>query len=128
MYFKRQGQTLVVLLVGGDKRTQGADIETNLRLACDLELDTMTKTATSPYDVAEHLRTREDMAAYLEASIEEADGNAAVVARGLGNIARARGMAQVASDTELSRGSLLRSPASVFPRSRRFSGWSARWG
>ena len=38
----------------------------------------MTKTATtSPYDVAEHLRTREDMAAYLEASIEEADGDAA---------------------------------------------------
>ena len=36
VYFKRQGQTLVVLLAGGDKRTQGADIETALRLACDL--------------------------------------------------------------------------------------------
>ena len=32
----------------------------------------MTKTATSPYDVADHLRTREDMAAYLEASLEAA--------------------------------------------------------
>ncbi len=31
----------------------------------------MTKTATSSYDVAGHLRTREEMAAYLEASIEE---------------------------------------------------------
>ncbi len=127
-YFKRQGQTIVVLLAGGDKRTQGADIETALRLACDLELDTVTKTVTAPYDVAVHLRTREDMAAYLEASIEEADGDAAVVARALGDIARARGLAQVASDAELSRGSLLRSPARVFPRSRRFSGWSARWG
>ena len=58
----------------------------------------MTKTATSPYDVAEHLRTREDMAAYLEASIEEADGDAAFVAKALGDIARARGMAQVASE------------------------------
>ncbi len=33
VYFKRQGQTVVVLLAGGDKRTQGSDIETALRLA-----------------------------------------------------------------------------------------------
>jgi DNA-binding phage protein len=32
------------------------------------------KTTTTPYDVAEHLRTPEEMAAYLEACIEEADG------------------------------------------------------
>ena len=66
----------------------------------------MTKTATTPYDVAEHLRKREDMAAYLEASIEEADGDAAFVAKALGDIARARGMTQVASDAGLSRESL----------------------
>ena len=66
----------------------------------------MTKTATSPYDVAEHLRTLEDMAAYLEASIEEADGDAALVAKALGDIARAQGMAQVASEAGLSRESL----------------------
>ena len=66
----------------------------------------MTKTATSRYDVAEHLRTPEDMAAYLDASIEEADGDAAFVAKALGDIARARGMAQVATDTGLSRESL----------------------
>ena len=46
------------------------------------------------------------MAAYLEASIEEADGDAAFVAKALGDIARARGMAQVASDSGLSRESL----------------------
>ena len=66
----------------------------------------MTKTATSRYDVAEHLRTREEMAAYLEAAIEEAGGDAAFVAKALGDIARAKGMAQVASDTGLSRESL----------------------
>lgn len=66
----------------------------------------MTTTATSPYDVAEHLHTPEDMAAYLEASIEEADGDAAFVAEALGDIARARGMAQVASETGLSHESL----------------------
>ncbi|MYH14433.1 MAG: putative addiction module antidote protein [Gammaproteobacteria bacterium] len=66
----------------------------------------MSKTATTPYDVAEHLRTREEMAAYLEASIEESAGDAAFVAKALGDIARAKGMAQVASDAGLSRESL----------------------
>ena len=66
----------------------------------------MAKTTTAPYDVAEHLRTREEMAAYLEASIEESGGDAAFVAKALGDIARARGMAQVASDAGLSRESL----------------------
>ena len=37
------------------------------------------KTATSRYDVAEHLRTAEEMAAYLEACFAEADGDAAFV-------------------------------------------------
>jgi len=36
----------------------------------------MAKTTTAPDDVAEHLRTREEMAAYLEASIEESGGSA----------------------------------------------------
>lgn len=66
----------------------------------------MTKTVTAPYDVAEHLRTREDMAAYLEATIEEAGDDAAFVAKALGDIARAKGMAQVAADAGLSRESL----------------------
>lgn len=65
-----------------------------------------TETATSPYDVAEHLRTREEMAAYLEACMEEADGDAAFVAKALGDIARAKGIAQVACDAGLSRESL----------------------
>ena len=66
----------------------------------------MTRTVTSPYDVAEHLRTPEEMAAYLEASMEEADGDAAFIAKALGDIARARGMAQAARDAGLSRESL----------------------
>ena len=66
----------------------------------------MTKTVTSRYDVAEHLRTPEEMAAYLEASIEEADGDTAFIAKALGDIARAKGMSRVARDTGLSRESL----------------------
>ncbi len=66
----------------------------------------MKKTKTTRYDVAEHLRTPEEMAAYLEASLEEAKGDAAFIAKALGDIARARGMAQVARDSGLSRESL----------------------
>ena len=66
----------------------------------------MTKTVTTPYDVADHLRAPEEMAAYLDACLEEAPGDAAFIARALGDIARAKGMTQVARDAGLSRESL----------------------
>ncbi len=66
----------------------------------------MAKTKTTRFDVAEHLRTPEEMAAYLEASIEEANGDATFIAKALGDIARAKGMSQVAKDAGLSRESL----------------------
>ena len=66
----------------------------------------MKKTTTTRYDVAEHLRTPEEMAAYLEACFEEAGGDAAFIAKALGDIARAKGMTQVARDAGLSRESL----------------------
>jgi probable addiction module antidote protein len=67
-----------------------------------------TKTRTTPYDVAEHLRTPEEMAAYLDAWLEEAPDDPAGIARALGDIARAKGMTQVAKDAGLSRESLYR--------------------
>jgi probable addiction module antidote protein len=66
----------------------------------------MAKTKTSRYDVTEHLRTPKEMAAYLEACLEESDKDAAFIAKALGDIARAKGMAQVARDSGLSRESL----------------------
>lgn len=66
------------------------------------------RTKTSAYDVAEHLRTPEEMAAYLDAWLEEAPEDAAGIAQALGNIARAKGMTQVAKDAGLSRESLYR--------------------
>ncbi|MEX0804363.1 MAG: addiction module antidote protein [Candidatus Binatia bacterium] len=66
----------------------------------------MRKTKPTRYDVAQHLRTPEEMAAYLEACLEEANGDAAFIAKALGDIARARGMTQVARDAGLSRESL----------------------
>ena len=64
------------------------------------------KTITTKYDVADHLRTPAEMAAYLEACLDEANGDAAFIAKALGDIARAKGMAQVARDAGLSRESL----------------------
>ena len=64
----------------------------------------MPKTTTTPWDPAEHLKSDEDMAAYLEAALEEGDSN--LVAAALGDIARAKGMSQVAREAGLGRESL----------------------
>ena len=63
-----------------------------------------TKTKILPWDPAQHLESEEDMAAYLEAALEE--GDPALVAAALGDIARAKGMTQLARDTGLGRESL----------------------
>ena len=60
------------------------------------------------YDVAEHLRTPEEMAAYLDAWLEEAPDDVAGLARALGDIARAKGLSHVAKQSGLSRESLYR--------------------
>ncbi len=64
----------------------------------------IAKIKTRPWDVAEHLKTEEDMAAYLEAALE--DGDPALIAAALGDIARAKGMGQIARETGLGRESL----------------------
>ena len=66
----------------------------------------MAKTGISRYDVAEHLRTPHEMALYLDASIEESGGDAAFIAKALGDIARAQGMTSVAKKAGVSRESL----------------------
>jgi probable addiction module antidote protein len=66
----------------------------------------MSKAQATRYDVAKHFRTPEEMAAYLEACLEEANGDAAFIAKALGDIARPKDMAQVARDAGLSRESL----------------------
>lgn len=66
----------------------------------------MSKIRTTTFDIAEHLRSAEEMAAYLEACLEDPDADAAFIAKALGDIARAKGMSQVARETGLSRESL----------------------
>jgi len=62
--------------------------------------------STTRYDVADHLRSEEEMQLYIEAAFEEAGDDAAFIAKALGDVARARGMTQVARDAGLSRESL----------------------
>lgn len=59
-----------------------------------------------PFDAAEYLKSEEDMAAYLDAMIEESDGDPRMIAVALGDIARAKGMTQIARETGLARENL----------------------
>jgi probable addiction module antidote protein len=58
------------------------------------------------WDTVEYLKTEEDMVMYLEACMEEAGDDPSFIAAALGDIARARGMTQLARDTGLGRESL----------------------
>jgi len=64
----------------------------------------MAKIKTKRWDPAEHLATEDDMAAYLEAALD--DGDPALIAAAVGDIARAKGMSQIARKTGLGRESL----------------------
>lgn len=67
----------------------------------------MSSVQTRVFDAANYLHTEEDMAQYLSIVME--DGDPALLAAALGDIARARGMSQLARDTGLSRESLYKS-------------------
>jgi probable addiction module antidote protein len=62
----------------------------------------------TPYDVAEHLRTKEEMAVYLDVCLEEYPDDVSGIAMAIGDLARAKGMTQVANDAGMSRESLYR--------------------
>ena len=66
----------------------------------------MNTIKTRRWDSAEYLQTEEQIAAYLDACFEEAGDDAGFIAKALGNVARARGMTQLASETGLGRESL----------------------
>jgi probable addiction module antidote protein len=70
----------------------------------------MAKTKTRLWDAAEHLETEADMAAYLEAVLE--DGDSSLVAAALGDIARAKGMSAIARKTGMGRESLYKALSS----------------
>jgi probable addiction module antidote protein len=92
----QDGDTLVVLLCGGDKSTHDDDIENE---------KTMTKSPEqfAPYDSADYLVDIEAAAAYLEAALEEADDDPASIAQALGTIARSGNVSELARRVGMSR-------------------------
>jgi probable addiction module antidote protein len=60
------------------------------------------------FDVTEYLGDEKDMALYLQAMIDESAGDPKMIAVALGDVARARGMTQMAHDTGLTREALYR--------------------
>jgi len=69
----------------------------------------------APYGVADRLRSPEEMAAYLDVWLDEFPDDASGIARAVGDIARAKGMTQVAKDAGTSRESLYRALSQVAP-------------
>ena len=61
---------------------------------------------TKPWDASEYLDSEEAVAAYLDAAFE--DGDPQLIAAALGDVARARGMSEIAGKAGLSRESLYR--------------------
>jgi probable addiction module antidote protein len=66
---------------------------------------------TTKWDPSERLNTPEDIAYYLEAAFE--DGDPRVIAAMLGDVARSKGMTQLARDTGLAREALYRALSSA---------------
>jgi probable addiction module antidote protein len=66
----------------------------------------------TPFDTATYLNTVEDVAAYLEAVIDEADDDPTVIAQALGSIARSRNFSQIARQAGMSREGLYKALSS----------------
>jgi probable addiction module antidote protein len=108
MYYVQRGTVLIVMLGGGDKSTQQADIAAAQAVAATIEeghVSKKTKVADLPdFDFSEHLDSEQAISEYLNAIVE--DGDAALLAAALGDIAKARGMAEIALSAGIGREAL----------------------
>jgi probable addiction module antidote protein/putative addiction module killer protein len=100
VYLRQQGQMWVLLLAGGNKKTQTA---TSPRPNSWPGSGKMSL-KTTLWDASEFLDSPESSAAYLEAGFE--DGDPALIAAALGDVARAIGMTQLASQAGVTREAL----------------------
>ena len=105
IYVQKRASTIIVLLCGGDKSTQAKDIKTAKRLADEWSEEMAEKLTT--YDPAADLTSDEAIAIFMAEAFQTND--AGYVAHALGVVARAKGMAQIAGQTGLSREQLYRS-------------------
>ncbi len=120
LYFTQRGNQIIVVLAGGSKRTQINDTErakaliSFARLKGENTMNKRIKAADLPeFDPAVYLQTETAVAAYLTDILEAND--AALLAAALGDIARARGMSEIAKAAGITREALYKAlrPASV---------------
>ncbi|MGZ8388758.1 MAG: addiction module antidote protein, partial [Rhodoplanes sp.] len=103
VYFVRRGDMVVVLLCGGDKRNQDRDMRAPSNSRGKFREGDMAR-KTQLWDAADTLETKEDIAAYLDAVLE--DGDPDLLKAALGDIARAKGMTEIAQAAGLGRANL----------------------
>jgi probable addiction module antidote protein len=110
IYFMQRGREIIVLLAGGSKRTQKADIKrakvlAGLLMEKRVIMNKRIKVADLPeFDAARHLHSENSIAAYLTDILEAND--AGLLAAALGDIARARGMTEIAEAAGITREAL----------------------
>lgn len=108
LYFTRRGKVVVVLLCGGDKSSQQRDITQGHQVGLEPRRGPVSKAKNPaklhPFDAARYLDSDEAVAEYMAAVLETEDPDLLLLA--LGDVARAKGMAQVAKDAGLGRESL----------------------
>ena len=100
-YFTRRAEVVYLLPMGGDKSRQKRDIKRAIEMAQALD-KAMAKFAR--FDAADYLDDEETIAEYITAALEEPDPDVFLTA--VRDVARARGMAQLAKDSGLGRESL----------------------
>jgi probable addiction module antidote protein/putative addiction module killer protein len=118
IYYTRTGSTIYVLLAGGVKASQTRDIVKAKKNGSRTQEDeTMKKKKPTykPFDAAAYLDNDAVIAEYLSAAAE--DPNPEVFVAALGDVAKARGIAQIAKDAGLGRESLYKTlSAGAHPR------------
>ena len=96
-YFIKRERTVILLLCGGDKKTQARDIAKAKKLARErVRSNGRWRFKTAPFDAAEVLDTEEAIEEYIAAAFETEDP--AFIAKALGTVARARNMSKLARE------------------------------
>jgi probable addiction module antidote protein len=104
LYYTRHGEVFYLLLLGGDESSQRRDVKRAIAMAPERQARETPMTKLAPFDAADYLTDEETIAEYLNAASENPDPDLFLVA--VRDVARARGMTQLAKDTGPGRESL----------------------